>query len=266
MDTPPAAARWSLRFKAAVVLMVMSLLPLVAVGTWSQRVVQKAVVASVLELHTKVAERLAAEVSSYLAAMGDRMRLGIAAAEISQSDWKGIEALLRSLAVSHPDIRVVTIVNRKGKALLKIESGAPLADTGSLEPCRRGIDQVCWLPPSGSNPSLLELRQPLASGLSMRLTIVPNSLIDALGSGRIGGTGFAFLVDRKGLPLFFPDPLPQDRRSEVPGWPIARQALAAGAVGSSLFQDGAGRHLIGAYAPVPAFQGAVLTLQPESEA
>ena len=265
MFSLPFGPRLNLRSKAVAILTVMGLLPLAVVGTWSQRLVQRAVVSSVLELHTKVAERSAAEVTAYLDAMAGSMRLGITAAEVSRSDWKGIETILRSLAVNHPDIRAVAIVNPKGRGLLRIETGAPLAGLDGLEACRRRQEPVCWLTPA-AGPPILELRQPMQSGLSMRLTLVPRSLVENLLSGQIGGTGFAFLIDREGRPLFFPDRLLHDRRAEVPRWPIARQALAAGAVGSSSFRDGSGRPQIGAYAPVPSFQGAVLTVQPESEA
>jgi NtrC-family two-component system sensor histidine kinase KinB len=256
----------SLRAKAAVLLGCMGLVPLVAMGTWSQSVARRTTMASVLELHTKVAERFAAEVGAYIEGMQDRMRLALVTTQASRSDWKGIETILRAVATSHADIRSLSIVNPKGRVLLDIESGPPLAQSEDLSQCRGRADPICWSPAAGAAPSVLELLEPMPSGLHLRLTLVPKSLLDAIGTSHIGGTGFALLIDRKGRPVLFPESLTAQRSSTVPAWPIARQALAAGAVGSSLFQDEAGRRQVGAYAPVPAFQGAVLTVQPEAEA
>ncbi|HAZ08616.1 MAG TPA: hypothetical protein DCZ01_08880, partial [Elusimicrobia bacterium] len=89
-------------------------------------------------------------------------------------------------------------------------------------------------------------------------------IADHVAAERVGGTGFAVLVDARGFPISVPE---GRSLGSLPGWSITRAALHSGnSVGSSEFKSPEGRAFVGAYAPVPSLGGAVLILQPREEA
>ncbi|OGR92711.1 MAG: hypothetical protein A2V88_06495 [Elusimicrobia bacterium RBG_16_66_12] len=89
-------------------------------------------------------------------------------------------------------------------------------------------------------------------------------IAERVAAERVGGTGFAVLVDARGEPVAAPE---GRNLAGLSSWPITRTALKSGnSVGSSEFTDASGAARVGAYAPVPSLGGAVLILQPREEA
>ncbi|MBI3552098.1 MAG: HAMP domain-containing protein [Elusimicrobia bacterium] len=258
-----------LRRKAVLALLAMSLLPLLATGYWTSRLVEKGVEVSVLELHIGAAARLAAEVQSYTTEMSARLdgALGrLRAPGLGEADLK---ALLRGLAASHPDIRSAALLDGKGKVLSHAEAGPPMpwAPSLDLDMCRALRRAVCWAPAEGRSPVRLEIARPLPGGRTARLVAVPISLWAAVDTARIGSNGHAVVINQMGRPVLIPTgEFSESARRGIEDWKIVRQALSAGAIGSSWFADHKGLLHVGAYAPVPAFSGAVITQQPMVEA
>jgi NtrC-family two-component system sensor histidine kinase KinB len=75
------------------------------------------------------------------------------------------------------------------------------------------------------------------------------------------------VINQMGRPVLVPTgEFGASQLAAVEDWKIVRQALAAGAIGSSWFADPDGLLHVGAYAPVAAFHGAVVTHQPMIDA
>ncbi len=269
IDFSALQSRYGLRWKAVLALLAMSLLPLLATGYWTSRLVEKGVEISVLELHIGAAARLAAEIQSYVTDMNGRLRDGVKQMRSSELSEAETKVLLRGLAASHPDLRTVAIVDRAGKVLLHVESGPPLPPVSSLDldMCRALRRSVCWAPASGRSPVRLELTEPLGKGLFARLVAVPISLWAAIDTTRLGTSGHAVVINQMGRPILVPTgEFDANQQKAIEDWKIVRQALAAGALGSSWFADHEGNLHVGAYAPIASFSGAVITQQPMIEA
>ncbi len=92
-------------------------------------------------------------------------------------------------------------------------------------------------------------------------------LAGRIAAERVGASGFAVLVAADGAPLLYPEArLSPEEARHVARWPITVQALRAHSVGALEFTDAGGTARVGAHAPVPSIRGALLILQPRSEA
>jgi len=107
---------------------------------------------------------------------------------------------------------------------------------------------------------------PMNQSVMARVTVSLRRLADKIENERVGGTGFAVLIDEKGNPLLFSkDRLGPDAQRALPSYPIVASALQAKSIGSSEFAAGR-EEFVGAYAPVFGIGSAVLILQPRDEA
>ena len=231
--------------------------------------------AAVLELHLKLAEKTAQSVSMYLGNLDEKLRFTVSALKRPNLDWTTRQELLRSLVESHTDLEEVSILSLKGQELMKVynpqlvqRETTPdyLRDPGYLE-YSKTRSRTLWTTPRDGLVPLLEVYMPLSDQTDIRVAVALKSLWDAISKERVGGTGYAMLVGAGGVPLIYPDA--RLSRSELEGlikWPIVAQALAASTVGSSEYKDGRGAMQVGAYAPVPEIDAAVIIQQPKDEA
>lgn len=230
---------------------------------------------AVLELHLKLAEKTAQSVSIYLGNLDEKLRFTVSALKRPNLDWTTRQELLRSLVESHTDLEEVSVLSAKGAELMKIynpqlvqRETAPdyLRDPGYIEYAKTRTPRLWTTAREGQVPRL-EVYMPLSDQTDIRVAVALKTLWDSISKERVGGTGYAMLVGAGGVPLIYPDA--RLARSELDGlleWPIVAQALTAGTVGSSEYEDARGRMQVGAYAPVPEISAAVIIQQPKDEA
>src|SRR5579883_2170841 len=102
----------------AAVLGALALLP-VGLLSFQLLKIQRGIQDSVLELHTKLAEKLAEKVDAYFKDSDDNISFALASLQ-KPVDWAQKQQLLRSLIETHSDIREVSMVDPRGQELLKV--------------------------------------------------------------------------------------------------------------------------------------------------
>lgn len=226
---------------------------------------QRGIQAAVLELHTKLAEKLAQQVEGYFRVNDDKLSFALATLR-KNMQWSEKQELLRSLIESHADVVEFSVLNGEGMEILKVynpdqsSDGALVSRAGEdgfkrfLETRQRALS---------IESGVMKLYYPINKLVMARIVVSLRSLSSRIETERVGGTGFAVLVDAAGKPLFAPaGRLPEGFET----WDITRTALQSATIGSSEFVDPLGVERVGAYAPVPALGGAVVILQDRGEA
>lgn len=231
--------------------------------------------AAVLELHVKLAEKTAQSVSMYLNNLDEKLRFTVSALKRPNLDWTTRQELLRSLVESHTDLEEISILSLKGEEMMKVynpqlvqrETNPDyLRDPGYIE-YSKTRSRTLWTSAREGQVPRLEVYMPLSEKTDIRVAVALKSLWDSISRERVGGTGYAMVVGAGGVPLIYPDA--RMSRSDLEGllkWPIVAQALTAESVGSSEFKDSRGVMQVGAYAPVPEIDAAVIIQQPKDEA
>lgn len=251
---------------------LLALVPLGFLGISLLGINERGMQDAVLELHTKLAEKLAGGLGTYLKTVDSNIRFAIAAIQRSNLPFNERKELLQGLIESSPDIDEISILNREGKELLKVSR-----DPNSTMVARQGEPaydefaktgkRTIWVTPRNDQAPVLEIYYPLHDVLNIRVSLQLKSLWASVAEERVGGTGFAMVVDRQGRPILYPpELLPFSMRTSIPRWPIVTQALTAVSIGSAEFTDPAQHIQVGAYAPVQELGGAVIIQQPKNEA
>jgi PAS domain S-box-containing protein len=258
------------------VALVMGALALIPVSVLSWKILQSnkaAVQGAVLELHVKLAEKTAEQVEGWVDSVDQRVKIAIVGLR-ARMDWKDKQELTRSLVEAGSGVASVTLLRENGGAILEafspVLTGAPTAlDPKSARAAlRRAIASKGGAEilrgPAGP---MLVLHRPIQGGVYARVVVPLRELAERISAERVGGTGFAVLVDAEGRSLTS-GTTPRGRElSNLPDWSITRAALSSGGtVGSSEFTDPSGVARVGAYAPIPVIGGAVLVLQSREEA
>jgi hypothetical protein len=253
------------------VLGALALVPVAFLAWRIQQTSRKGVQDAVLELHTKLAEKSAERVDAWVESMDGRMRTALLALR-SRMDWPDKQALLKSLLENDPAIISVALLRKEGGAILEafnpdlsakpsaiVDPKAARAALGrALKTGGRGAEVA-----RGSSGPVLLLHYPFHQDIHARVVLSLGELAERVAAERVGGTGFAVLVDAEGRALAAPEGV---LLGAVAEWPITQSALKGGAVGSSEFKRPDGKPYVGAYAPVASFGGAVLIVQPRAEA
>ncbi|MBI4423572.1 MAG: HAMP domain-containing protein [Elusimicrobia bacterium] len=270
--------RWirsGLYVRFILAMVALAVVPSVLMGYLLMRISQSGIQASVLELHTKLAEKLADRVQAELGTLDDKLRFTLNAVQKSNMGWTEKQDLLRSLIDTHSDIQEISVVKANGTELLKVYNPSMTErpellsreqDPGFRE-FLRNRGRTLWVSPGDGEAPRLELYYPLSSAICLRVSASLKGLWEAFASERVGGTGFAMVIGDTGEPLLYPPQrLPRELRAGLKTWPIVRQALGAQSLGSSEYKDGRGELQVGAYAPIRELRGALLIQQPKAEA
>ena len=188
-------------------------------------------------------------------------------------DWNDKKELARSLVEAGTGVASVTLLRENGGAILEAFSPVLTGAATALDPkeARASLRRAIR---SGGNAEVLRgpggpmlvLHRPIQGGVYARVVVPLRALADRIAAERVGGTGFAVLVDGAGIPLSAAQTPRGVNLLNLPQWPITRAALGSGSVGSSEFYDLSGVARVGAYAPVAVLGGAVLVLQSREEA
>ncbi len=258
------------------VALVMGALALIPISFLSWKILQSnqaAVQGAVLELHVKLAEKTAEQVEGWVDAVDQRVKIAIVGLR-ARMDWADKKELTRSLVEAGTGVASVTLLREDGGAILEAFSPVLTRASAALDPkaaraaLRRAIksDGGAEVLRGPAGPMLV-LHRPIQNGVYARVVVPLRELAERIAAERVGGTGFAVLVDGEGRALSA-DLTPRGLNlGNLPQWPITRSALASeGSVGSSEFVDPNGVARVGAYAPVPVLGGAVLVLQSREEA
>ncbi len=256
----------------AAVLAALALVPVAFLGFQLISISQRGIQTAVLELHTKLAEKLAEKIDLSLTTTNEKLAYALKSLQ-KPMDWSDKQALLQSLIETDPSIDEISMVGARGNELLKVYSpdrsaARPLVSRRN-EPSFREYQarhkRLARLVQGADSPSLL-IYQPMSPTIVARVEVSLRKLATSIQSERVGGTGFAVVVNKAGEPIISPrDRLSPQELAAFPRWPIVSAALQSETVGSSDFS--AGDHaFVGAYAPVATLGCAVVILQSRDEA
>ncbi|MBI4376684.1 MAG: HAMP domain-containing protein [Elusimicrobia bacterium] len=260
----------------AAVLGALALVPVALLGWQLTQISQRGIQAAVLELHTKLAEKLAEQTDDYLKNSHEKILFALSSLQ-KKLEWRDKQDLMRGLIETHSDIAEISVMNTAGQEVIKVynpdlEAQKELvsrAEEPGFQQLRRSQQRVISLQrplKAGQAPDLL-VYYPVSEVAAVRVVISLATLSGRFSEERVGGTGLALLVDSEGRPLFHPQGrLGDSALAEIPDWSIVKAAIQAQSVGSSDFQDSEGQSYVGAYAPVSSLGGAVVTLQKRDEA
>ncbi|MBI5631080.1 MAG: HAMP domain-containing protein [Elusimicrobia bacterium] len=228
---------------------------------------------SVHMVHTKLVQKLAEGVDEYFRINNEKLLTGLEMlkkAPVSQRS-----KVLRMLAEApYSDIAEVSILD--GEGVERVKARNPLFGGGAAfashaqEPAFRQFSRtrrkVSVVVQQGAAAALV-LYYPLSSREVLRAVLSLHSLSNRIGEQRMGRTGYAVLLDHRGVPLLYPrDQFDPDKLKQFHQWPIVSSALGSSSAGSSEFVSPTGRAYIGAYAPVFFIGNAVVLLQSRQEA
>lgn len=261
-----------LRFIAA--MGALALVPLAFMSYQLIGINQEGVQAAVLELQTKLAEKISEKVGLHLRTYDERLAFALGSLQRNM-EWSDKVELLRSLVESHSGLEEIALLNPKGGELYKVYSPdfadrAPELSSHEDRPLFRkfkesgakttGVEVVSGVPK-------LRFYAPVTPAASLYASLSLQSLAGEIAAERVGGTGFAVLVGPGGDLLAYPsERLSAEQVSRFKEQPVVRQALGAVSVGSTEYRDLQGVEQISAYAPVPGLSGAVVIQQPRAEA
>lgn len=258
--------------KFVTVMGAVALIPVVFLGFKLTGISRAGIQDAVLELHTKLAEKLAEQVDDYFKVSDEKIRFALAALQ-KRLDWPEKQELLRSLIETHADIVEITMVSPKGQEMLKVYNpdltteqalGSHAKDKGFQQFMRTG-QRTLEILATGGVPSLV-IYYPMNKVVLARVVVSLRNLEKRITEERVGGTGFAVLIDAQGKPLLGEARLTKVQIEPFPKWAIVRSALGSNSVGSSEFLGSTGKPWVGAYAPVTSIGSAVVILQSREEA
>lgn len=251
---------------------LLSLAPVALLGFQLVRTSRQGIQAAVLELHTKLAEKTAQQVDESFNATHEKVAFALAALQ-RQMEWPDKQELLRSLIETHGSIVEISMLDKRGNEVVKVynpdlsqDAGMhPRAEEQGFQDLQKTGTRTTMLVREGPYPSVV-LYYPLSHSVVARVAVSMKRLSERVAAERVGGTGFAVLVDQAGLPLLYDHSrFDQSGFEDFVRWPIVRSAVQAGTVGSSEFTGGGGEW-VGAYAPVYSIGGAIVILQSRGEA
>ncbi|MDE2491560.1 MAG: HAMP domain-containing protein [Elusimicrobia bacterium] len=263
--------KFGLSRRFAAVMGALALGPVLFLSWRMMQSSRRGVQDAVLELHVKLAEDTAARVQGWIDGVDGRVRVAMTALR-SRMEWPDKQALLKSLVESDAGIASITLLRRQGGAILEVFNPALAGASTRLDPAQERAALARALSSGertaeivrGKTGPMLVLHYPFNSEVFARVVVPLSDLAQRIAGERVGGTGFAVLIDAQGRALAAPE---GEDLSGLESWPITKAALQSSrTVGSSEFTSASGRAYVGAYAPVPSFGGAVLILQSRREA
>ena len=258
--------------KFSAIMLALALVPAALLAVQLINISRRGIQAAVLELHTHIAEALADRVDEYHRTSHQKISFALASLQ-KNMDWTEKQDLLRSLIETHPDIVEISMVDAKGRELVKVYN----PDLTSDAKLHAHGDEPAFLQykTDGRRAMTVEgeggqaaatIYYPVRANVAARVRLSLASLGGRIAASRFGGTGFAVLVDGQGRPLLYPEgTLDAKAVAGFASWTIVRAALQSQSLGSSEFSDAEGHNYVGAFAPV-ATGGAVVTLQSREEA
>ena len=264
-------ARSGLFRRFALWMGLLAMVPVLVLGAWVLNLSQRGIEDAVLELQTNLAEKLSIGVDDYLASI-ERGTAFILGTLRSNAPWGDKTRILKRFLDANPDVSQITILDERGRELLKAYNpDSPLAGEAAppAPPALRAAMQegrTLLTARLAAGLPVVDLYHPLPPRI-VRFELSLKSLADRIAGERVGGTGFAVLIDAKGVPLAYPaGKLDAAQVKDFARWPIIALAKAARSVGSESFVAPGGRSYVGAYAPSRRAPLAIVVLQDSRDA
>jgi len=237
--------RFKLYTKFVLTLVLISVIPLTILGSLLININQRGIQAAVLELHYKLAEKIANNTDNYSASMDDRLHFAV---QILQKnvDWAEKQSLLQTFIETQKDIDSVSIVANSGKEALKVFSPSMRKPDAQLNNygtdtdfirARSTLLKTARVEIQSGAPKLV-FYYPVSAGFVIRAEAEFKTLWEQIRNERVGGTGYALLVDKNGMPFVYPETrIAKSLLSGVHSWPIVKDSLKALGTGSSEFKN-----------------------------
>ncbi len=254
--------------KFLIIMVLVSALPMALLGLRLISLGQLGVRTAILELHLTRADRIAADINSYLRSSDEALRS--AGAAMAAMDWENKQVLLSTLLEARREIREISVLSRDGKELVKMltpyghgagklknypsvpEFKAALGGKRSISLLDKGRTAVFYYP--------------FGKNMALRAELDMAAFFASMDLKRLGAKGFPLILDSSAEPIAWPKGLPQETVDSASGWQISRNAVKALSAASTEFKDGTGQAMLGAYAPIPEIGGAVVVVQPQEGA
>ena len=263
--------RFGLYPKFILLMVSLAVIPVGFSGFQLIALSQSGIQGAILELQTKLAEKLSQSVDQFLKTTDEKVRFTLFSLE-QPMDWRQKQLLLQALLQAQEGAGEIAVLNARGAEVVRVfnpalESRSTLADhaeDAAFAGMKATGERTFELAAEAGVPKL-RAYYPLKGGLGFYLSLHLTGPWQTIETERVGGTGYAVLVDKDGAPVLFP----KDQGIDGPRFrqlPIVTQGIRALAVGSTEFTGPSGQAMVGAFAPVRALGGAVLILQPRSEA
>ncbi len=249
---------------------LLAMTPVLMLGVSVLNLSQRGIEDAVLELQTNLADKLAVGVDDYLGSI-DRGTSFILETLRSKIPWGDKAQLLKRFLDANPDVSQIAILDRDGRELLKAynpdlpAAGGEAASPSALRRVGSGGPRLITVRQAAGLP-VVDVYYPLDSRVA-RVEVFLKSLAERIAQERVGGTGFAVLVDGQGRPLAYPaGKLDRSQIKDFPRWPIVALAVSARSVGSESFRTPEGKAFVGAYASSRRAPMAIVVLQERREA
>ena len=263
-----ASVLTSLTAKYVAVFVLLVAVPAVAVGVYTLSSSYNREKADLIRLQQEKAKSVAEAVDRTLTGIADRLG-GIHLAGLSQSQG---DLVLRPLGLADPNINYVEYVDRHGR----LDDGLDLSRSPVFRIARR--EGVFF----GSRPydtqtgyyMTVAAAENYGKGVLIEDLSASGEFEDLIGGARLGRSGYAYAVDRAGVPVAVPRQDQEIMRKLGVGslkslthLPQVAKALESGSgVGSSTGESFRNEKVLSVWATVPSTGWKVFVEQPESVA
>jgi len=260
--------RFRLLYKFVAVLVLVSVLPMTLLGLRLINLGQTGVINALMELHQTSADKLASEINTYIRSSDLGLRSSMAA--MLQMDWENKQTMLSALLETRQNIKQISVLSKDGAELIKMLSpygGAEeglkkYAATDGFKAARKGARHVSV----DEATRFAVLYYPFGKDMVLRSELDLPAFIASLDLKRVGAEGFPVVLDAAGKPIAWPGDLPAQAAAEAAAWEFSVNAVKSLSSGSSEIRASDGRELLAAQSPIRELGGAVVVVQPRSEA
>ena len=182
----------------AAVMGALALMPVLFLSWRMMEASQRGVQDAVLEMHVKLAEKSAERLEGWVDSVDGRVGVALVALS-ARMDWADKQNLLKRLVESGAGFASVSLLRRKGGAILDVynpdieDSSTALDPEAARASLRRALSvggRAAEVLKGKSGP-LLVLHYPFSKDIFARVVLPMRGIAERVASERVGGTGFA---------------------------------------------------------------------------
>ncbi|MDA3792528.1 MAG: cache domain-containing protein [Elusimicrobia bacterium] len=261
-------------YKFLLILLFLSVVPLGIVGWRLININRVNLQDVILELHTKQATSVADKIKSYMADLEEKLKFIISAHGEPPINWTLTQRILKSMIASSEDFITISTVNSDGRELTKVYSPSLKGkvklesrkdDPAFLESLNTKELAVSPIYYAEKTPRI-NLVYPYTKEIYLYIEADMTELLETVRKSRIGKTGITYVVNNNSRIVMHPDIQLGVKRVSVKDRPIVQEVTANRFLGSKEYLNKQGKHIVGAYAPVPALDLGVIVEQDKNEA
>ncbi|MBI4676842.1 MAG: HAMP domain-containing protein [Elusimicrobia bacterium] len=266
-----------------LVMGALALVPTLYLAVSLVRMAKSVTQAAVLELHHGLAEKTAERIEGYFQNNDDKLNFAFKALQ-QPLEWSDKQKLLQALIETHPDIIEISVLGAAGREMMKVYSPDPkwavdasLVSRAQERAFQRVLREGQPVLSVSGEARQLEAYYPLRSGTlgKSQVTVVVRVILslavlaDSIADLRVGGTGFAILLDENCRPVFYQkDKLSEPLLLEMRRWMIERNEKRQPRVSHPMTSEFRveGRTIVGTMWPVGRIGGTLAIAQAYDEA